>query len=146
MKLLTPFALVRHVGHTPVDPMFALHSPRGFVTQPLEQFVSGDWPTTPLESELFTSPGVVRLSSVALESVYCTIIFWSLSCCVARVVRSLFRQCVIEHVRPRASCLHAFIENSTSRSTCTSRSNYHVNWTGEKDIGNGGVCCKGTPN
>ena len=33
----------------------------------------------------------------------------SLSCCGARVVQSLFRQCVHEHVRPRASCLHSVI-------------------------------------
>ena len=42
MKSLTPFALVWHNAHTPAGPVFALRSPRGFLTQPLEQCVSED--------------------------------------------------------------------------------------------------------
>ena len=42
MKSLTPFALVWHNAHTPAGPVFALRSPRCFMTQPLEQCVSKD--------------------------------------------------------------------------------------------------------
>ena len=41
-KSPTLFALVWHDAHTPAGPVFALRSPRGFVTQPPEQCVSGD--------------------------------------------------------------------------------------------------------
>ena len=44
VQLLTPFALVRHVAHTLANPVSALRSPRGFLTQPLEHLVLGDWP------------------------------------------------------------------------------------------------------
>ena len=42
MKSLTPFALVWHNAHTLAGPVFALRSPRGFVTQPPEECVSED--------------------------------------------------------------------------------------------------------
>ena len=44
MKSLTPFAVVWHNAHTPANPVFADGSPRGFLTQPLEQCGSEELP------------------------------------------------------------------------------------------------------
>ena len=44
MKSLFPFAFVWHIAQTQAGPVSALRSPRGILTQPLEQVVSGYLP------------------------------------------------------------------------------------------------------
>ena len=78
-------------------------------------------PTAPVFTVL--SRSWCEHDTLALESVNCTIILTAFLVVVLELCnRYLDRVCVLEHVRPRAACTHSVVENSTTRNTCTSRS------------------------
>ena len=71
MKSPTPFALVRHNAHTPAGPVFARRSPRGFLTQPLGQFVSGYWPLPHWEQAVHIAWRGALFKQIASQEIVC---------------------------------------------------------------------------
>ena len=70
-EIADPFALVWHTAHTPAGPVFALRSPRGFLTQPLEQCVSEDWPLPHWGQAVHIAWRSALFKQVASQEIFC---------------------------------------------------------------------------
>ena len=84
--------------------------------------------------------------TISLESVYGTIISTAFLVVVLESCERYFDSVCLNCSASRIVSSFCRVEQYISQHLHISQQQYHANWTQEKDIGNGGVCCLRTSN